>query len=126
MNKLKQNKGYTLSVVLVIMIVLGILTSSILFSVTFKTNTTNKIVQDSIEKIELEKVTYSYLNSVVTKEITLENFTIGDYSIIVEKDDVNEYIYTITVTSPSSKVLTTRISFEEEYTSYTILSWGVK
>lgn len=134
MKKLKQNSGYTLSVVLVIMIVLAILTSSIIFSVTFKTNTTNKIVQASVEKIELEKVTYSYLNNVVIKGsiIILEDtsignsFTYSNYTFKVDLVDDENDIYLITVISPSLSTLTTRIDFQEDHTSYTILSWGVK
>lgn len=132
MKKLKNNEGYTLSIVLVIMVVLAILTSTILLSVTFKMKTTNKIVLDSINQMELEKIAYNYLNQIVINEKTLPDET---SSIIDEKEgyviqifspEEGETTYEIIITrSGNAATLKAEIEFKEENTSYIILRWGV-
>lgn len=118
MLKLKNSQGYSLSVVLVLMVVFGVLTSSILFTVSIKTKITNKDVVSSFEKRELDKEMYDYLNSFV---LTSE-FPSGD-SFKVEQIEENTYI--ITLTNDSHKYFKTlTIKITSSSNTYVIHSWG--
>lgn len=125
MNKLKQNNGYTLSIVLVIVIVLTILTSSILFSIIIKIKTTNNTIQKSIEEIELEKITYSYLNSLVINNKKPSNLDTTTYKVVVNEVSEDTFIIIVSLEERNT-ILETEIKFTTCYTSYTILRWGVK
>lgn len=118
MLKLKNSQGYSLSVVLVLMVVFGVLTSSILFTVSIKTKITNKDVVSSFEKRELDKEMYEYLNSfVLTSEFS------SDGSFKVEQIEENTYI--ITLTNDSHKYFKTlTIKITSSSNTYVIHSWG--
>lgn len=120
MLKLKNSQGYSLSVVLVLMVVFGVLTSSILFTVSIKTKITNKDVVSSFEKRELDKEMYEYLNSfVLTSEFPLPS----DDSFKVEQIEENTYI--ITLTNDSHKYFKTlTIKITSSSNTYVIHSWG--
>lgn len=120
MLKLKNSQGYSLSVVLVLMVVFGVLTSSILFTVSIKTKITNKDVVSSFEKRELDKEMYDYLNRfVLTSEFPLD----VDDSFKVEQIEENTYIITLTNDSHKYfKTLTIKITSSSD--TYVIHSWG--
>lgn len=127
MKKLKSNQGYTLSIVLVIMIVLAIMTSTILFSVTAKTKSTTSIVSSELKKIELEKEAYKYLNSILLKE--KENYTSDSFNITEEEINKNDLIYSYVISyKDETQLLKLEIivDFDATYSSYKITKWSYK
>lgn len=127
MKKLKNNQGYTLSIVLVIMIVLAIMTSTILFSITAKTKSTTSIVSSELKKIELEKVTYEYLNEVIISGSKPVSKNLDNHYINVPNSD--SLIYTIEVSYHDETVLTKleiMVEFNDTYSSYKITKWSYK
>ena len=65
MNKLKSNKGHTIPIVIVIVLVLTILTSSIVYAVNVSTKKTNNEIINYTEKLVIENTTYAFLNDVL-------------------------------------------------------------
>lgn len=123
MKKLKNNQGYTLSIVLVIMIVLAIMTSTILFSVTAKTKSTTSIVSSELKKIELEKEAYKYLNSILLEE----NYTSDNFNITEEELNENDLIYSYVISyKDETQLLKLEIivDFDATYSSYKITKWS--
>lgn len=123
MKKLKSNQGYTLSIVLVIMIVLAIMTSTILFSVTAKTKSTTSIVSSELKKIELEKEAYKYLNSILLEE----NYTSDNFNITEEEINQNDLIYSYVISyKDETQLLKLEIivDFDATYSSYKITKWS--
>lgn len=123
MKKLKSNQGYTLSIVLVIMIVLAIMTSTILFSVTAKTKSTTSIVSSELKKIELEKEAYKYLNSILLEE----NYTSDNFNITEEELNENDLIYSYVISyKDETQLLKLEIivDFDDTYSSYKITKWS--
>lgn len=123
MKKLKSNQGYTLSIVLVIMIVLAIMTSTILFSVTAKTKSTTSIVSSELKKIELEKEAYKYLNSILLEE----NYTSDNFNITKEELNENDLIYSYVISyKDETQLLKLEIivDFDDTYSSYKITKWS--
>lgn len=123
MKKLKSNQGYTLSIVLVIMIVLAIMTSTILFSVTAKTKSTTSIVSSELKKIELEKEAYKYLNSILLNE----DYISDNFNITKEEINENDLIYSYVISyKDETQLLKLEIivDFDATYSSYKITKWS--
>lgn len=124
MTKLKNNQGYTLSIVLVIMVTLAILTSSILFTVTLKSNTSTNVVENKILKIDLEKHLYLFLNNVVTTQEEPTTETIDSCHISVFAQD-NVYNIEVTKTNENLKLIA-QITFSNSFQTYEIIMLGYK
>lgn len=125
MKKLKNNQGYTLSIVLVIMIVLAIMTSTILFSVTAKTKSTTSIVSSELKKIELEKEAYKYLNSILLNE----DYISDNFNITKEEINKNDLIYSYVISYKDETQLLKLdiiVDFDDTYSSYKITKWSYK
>ncbi|MBR6515996.1 MAG: hypothetical protein IKT40_03980 [Bacilli bacterium] len=125
MNKLKSNKGHTIPIVIVIVLVLTILTSSIVYAVNVSTKKTNNEIINYTEKLVIENTTYAFLNDVLEDAINLENDVSENYEynnhtfniLLVETDT-----YSFVVAGESSYVLKATIKFTTD--SYEILKWG--
>lgn len=125
MNKLKSNKGHTIPIVIVIVLVLTILTSSIVYAVNVSTKRTNNEIISYTEKLVIENTTYAFINDVLEDAINLEtgvyeNYEYNDhtFNISLVKTDT----YSFVVTNESSYVLNATIKFTTD--SYEILKWG--
>lgn len=130
MNKLKSNKGHTIPIVIVIVLVLTILTSSIVYAVNVSTKRTNNEIISYTEKLVIENTTYAFINDVLEDAINLEtgvyeNYEYNDHTFnisLVETDTYSFYTYSFVVTNESSYVLNATIKFTTD--SYEILKWG--
>ena len=125
MNKLKSNKGHTIPIVIVIVLVLTILTSSIVYAVNVSTKKTNNEIINYTEKLVIENTTYAFINDVLKDTINLETDVYENYEYnnhtfnisLVETDT-----YSFVVAGESSYVLKATIKFTTD--SYEILKWG--
>ena len=130
MNKLKSNKGHTIPIVIVIVLVLTILTSSIVYAVNVSTKRTNNEIISYTEKLVIENTTYAFINDVLEDVINLEtdvyeNYEYNDHTFnisLVETDTYSFATYSFVVTNESSYVLNATIKFTTD--SYEILKWG--
>lgn len=130
MNKLKSNKGHTIPIVIVIVLVLTILTSSIVYAVNVSTKRTNNEIINYTEKLVIENTTYAFINDVLEDAIDLEadvyeNYEYNDHTFnisLVETDTYSFATYSFVVTNESSYVLNATIKFTTD--SYEILKWG--
>lgn len=122
---MKNNKGYTLSIVIVIMAVLGILTSSILFAANNRTNKVTQNTLDVIERIEIETNLYEYLNNVVLNSNIPTNTQTSKYDITIIQDEINSSIYILKINKINQEdtCLESQIKFSDDFKSYKIISW---
>lgn len=128
MNKVKSNQGYTLSIVLVIFVVLAILTTSILFSVSHKSNVITNQSMMSVKKITLENKMYDYINNVVVSQEAPVTLSEDDFNFVVNNDNENSNIYIISLnnTNYTNHELNIEIEFSDDYLSYNIIRWSIK
>lgn len=125
MNKLKSNKGHTIPIVIVIVLVLTILTSSIVYAVNVSTKRTNNEIISYTEKLVIENTTYAFINDVLEDAIDLEtgvyeNYEYNDHTFNISLVETGTYSFV--VTNESSYVLNATIKFTTD--SYEILKWG--
>ena len=125
MNKLKSNKGHTIPIVIVIVLVLTILTSSIVYAVNVSTKRTNNEIISYTEKLVIENTTYAFINDVLEDAIDLEadvyeNYEYNDHIFNISLVETGTYSFV--VTNESSYVLNATIKFTTD--SYEILKWG--
>ena len=125
MNKLKSNKGHTIPIVIVIVLVLTILTSSIVYAVNVSTKRTNNEIISYTEKLVIENTTYAFINDVLEDVIDLEtdvyeNYEYNDHTFNISLVETGTYSFV--VTNESSYVLNATIKFTTD--SYEILKWG--
>jgi hypothetical protein len=125
MNKLKSNKGHTIPIVIVIVLVLTILTSSIVYAVNVSTKKTNNEIINYTEKLVIENTTYAFLNDVLKDTINLEtdvyeNYEYNDHTFNISLVEADTYSFV--VAAESSYVLNATIKFTTD--SYEILKWG--
>lgn len=125
MNKLKSNKGHTIPIVIVIVLVLTILTSSIVYAVNVSTKKTNNEIINYTEKLVIENTTYAFINDVLENTINLktdvyENYEYNNHTFNISLVEADTYSFV--VTGESSYVLNATIKFTTD--SYEILKWG--
>jgi flagellar basal body-associated protein FliL len=125
MNKLKSNKGHTIPIVIVIVLVLTILTSSIVYAVNVSTKKTNNEIINYTEKLVIENTTYAFINDVLDDAINLEtdvyeNYEYNDHTFNISLVEADTYSFV--VAGESSYVLNATIKFTTD--SYEILKWG--
>lgn len=125
MNKLKSNKGHTIPIVIVIVLVLTILTSSIVYAVNVSTKKTNNEIINYTEKLVIENTTYAFLNDVLEDAINLEtdvseNYEYNNHTFNISLVETDTYSFV--VAGESSYVLKATIKFTTD--SYEILKWG--
>ena len=125
MNKLKSNKGHTIPIVIVIVLVLTILTSSIVYAVNVSTKKTNNEIINYTEKLVIENTTYAFLNDVLENTINLEtdvseNYEYNNHTFNISLVETDTYSFV--VAGESSYVLIATIKFTTD--SYVILKWG--
>ena len=125
MNKLKSNKGHTIPIVIVIVLVLTILTSSIVYAVNVSTKRTNNEIISYTEKLVIENTTYAFLNDVLENTIDLEtdvseNYKYNEHTFNISLVETDTYSFV--VAGESSYVLNATIKFTTD--SYEILKWG--
>ena len=125
MNKLKSNKGHTIPIVIVIVLVLTILTSSIVYAVNVSTKKTNNEIINYTEKLVIENTTYAFINDVLEDAINLEtdvyeNYEYNDHTFNISLVEADTYSFV--VAGESSYVLNATIKFTAD--SYEILKWG--
>ena len=124
-DKLKSNKGHTIPIVIVIVLVLTILTSSIVYAVNVSTKKTNNEIINYTEKLVIENTTYAFINDVLEDTINLEtdvyeNYEYNDHTFNISLVETDTYSFV--VAGESSYVLNATIKFTTD--SYEILKWG--
>lgn len=127
MNKLKSNKGASLTIALVVFISISLIAISLVFAAGLNARTRLNKVNKEANKLIIENTMYSFLNSCALGDTVLntdsnQTVTYQTYEVIITYDSETTY-YLASITY-NKDTLDAEVSFTTN--SYDIIKWGFR